>query len=244
MSIAVRQVREERRSDVPLFVHPDWARDFPWLVQGLTGREAGNFSMFGAQSAGAFHDRWRELRKWTGARAAVLGRQVHGNRVLVHAEFAAGLLLADDSDGHMTAAPGVLLAVSVADCVPVFVVDAQKRTVAVLHAGWRGTATGIVGRCIKMMGTNVLVHFGPAICGACYEVGAEVHTALGLDPPDRAGPVDLRGVLASQLMLLGVPRDKITTSSWCTRCGDSEFYSHRAGHAERQVAVIGSTELS
>lgn len=239
-SVVVRQVREERRSNAPLFVHPEWARDFPWLMQGTTSRDAGNYSSFGEQSAAALLTQWRQLRGWTGAHAAVLGRQVHGAHVLMHGELAAGLLLAEESDGHITSAPGVLLAVSVADCVPVTMVDPQRRVVAILHAGWRGSAAGIVGKCIEMLGTNVLVHLGPAICRDCYEVGPEVHIALGLDVPDRNEPVDLRAVLASQLLVLGVPRDKITISSWCTRCGGSVFYSHRAGHAARQVAVIGT----
>ena len=237
--VAVRQVREERRSDAPLFVHPDWTRDFPWLMQGITGREAGSYSSFGDQNAAALVARWRQLRVWTGARTAVLGRQVHGAQVLTHGELASGLLLADESDGHITSVPGVLLAVSVADCVPVVVVDPQRLVVAVLHAGWRGVAAGIARSCIERLGTNVHVHLGPAICGECYEVGPEVHVALGLSLPARNQPVDLRAVLASQLHGLGVARDKITASSWCTRCRASAFYSHRAGHAERQVAVIG-----
>jgi polyphenol oxidase len=235
----VRQITEERRGDVPLFVHPEWAVELPWLVQGTTGREAGNYSSFGVQSAGVLQTQWQQLRSWTGMRTSVLGRQVHAARVLEHGGLSAGLMLAEDSDGHITAAPGVLLAVSIADCVPVFVVDAQQRRVSVLHAGWRGTAAGIVRNCIEVMGSGVLVHLGPGICGNCYEVGPEVHAALGLTPPDRNTPVDVRGVLAAQCLALGIPADSITTSSWCTRCGDSPFFSHRAGHPERQVGVIG-----
>lgn len=230
---------EERRGDAPLFVHPEWARAYPWLVQGITGREAGNFASFGAQSAEALHAQWQRLRAWTGFATAVIGRQVHGTRVLEHDALAPGWFIADDSDGHVTPARGVLLAVSVADCVPVFVVNVGSRKVAALHAGWRGTAAGILTNCIRMTGTDVLVHLGPGICGDCYEVGPEVHGQLGLPVPERNTPVDLRRVLAAQCIAAGVPGVNITTSSWCTRCGDSPFYSHRAGQPERQVGVIG-----
>jgi hypothetical protein len=235
----IRQVTEERRGDVPLFVHPEWERSFPWLVQGTTAREAGNFSSFGTQTAGVLHTQWQQLRSWTGMRTSVLGRQVHAARVLTHGPLSAGLLLAEDADGHITDAPDVLLAVSIADCVPVFVIDPRARRVAALHAGWRGTAAGIIRNCIELMGRQVHVHFGPAICGACYEVGPEVHTALGLAAPHTNTPVDVRAVLAAQCLALGIAPGGMTTSTHCTRCGDSPFFSHRAGHPERQVGVIG-----
>ena len=225
---------------MPLFVHPEWQRDFPWLVQGTTARETGSFASFGDQPGEVIQAQWRRLRQATGVRCAVLGRQVHGARVLKHSSFAPGWLIADDSDGHVTAERGILLAVSVADCVPVFVVHPEQRIVAVLHAGWRGTAARILHECIAITGSSVRVHLGPGICGACYEVGPEVHSALGLMPPPVNQPVDLRAVLATQALALGVEQSDITTSAWCTRCGDSPFFSHRAGHAGRQLGVIGT----
>ena len=235
----IRVVKEERRGDTPLFVHPAWHEQFPWLVQGTTPREAGNFASFGDQPAEAVHAQWHKLRQTTGLHSVVLGRQVHGARVLEHGKLAHGWLIADASDGHVTSEPDTLLAVSVADCVPVFVVHPGKRTVAVLHAGWRGTAANIMSACIAITGPAVHVHLGPAICGSCYEVGPEVHSALGLPQPGGNEPVDLRAVLAQQALALGVAQSDITTSAWCTRCGNSPFYSHRAGHSGRQVGVIG-----
>jgi polyphenol oxidase len=240
--VEIRTVTEERRGNVPLFVHTEWERAFPWLVQGTTGREAGSFASFGAQSAGTVHEQWKKLRTATGMRTAVHGRQVHRAGILRHGPSSPGLLLAEDSDGHITDAPNVLLAVSVADCVPVFVVDAKRRHVAALHAGWRGTAAGIMRNCIEMTGRDVLVHLGPAICGECYEVGPEVHAALGLPVPERNTPVDVRRVLVGQCVAAGIACERITTSSFCTRCGDSPFYSHRAGEPGRQVGVIGIRE--
>lgn len=236
----IRTITEERRGNVPLFVHPEWERAFPWLMQGTTGREAGTFASFGAQTAANVHAQWKRVRVETSMQTIVHGRQVHGGTIVKQdAPLSPGLLLVDDSDGHVTHVSNVLLAVSIADCVPVFVVDAARRQVAALHAGWRGTAAGIMAKCVEMMGTNVFVHFGPAICGACYEVGPEVHVALGLTEPSSNTPVDVRGVLASQCAAAGVPEARMTTSSWCTLCGERPFYSHRAGEPERQVGVIG-----
>jgi YfiH family protein len=242
-STAVRTIREERRGDVPLFVHPDWVR-WNWLVQGTTPRDAGNFASFGGQTSNDVQTRWRALRQKTRTRRSVLGRQVHGAHVLSHETFADGTLFTDDADGHLTRVVGTLLAVSVADCVPVFIVDERSRMVAVLHAGWRGVAAGILARGIKCMGgflANTHVHLGPAICGSCYEVGPEVHAALGLPCPAGNAPVDLRAVLVRQALELGVAEAHITTSVLCTLCNDSPFFSHRGGHAERQVGIIGLT---
>lgn len=224
---------------MPLFVHPEWESEFPWLVQGITPREAGDFASFGSQSAETLHKQWSKLRAATRMNTAVLGRQVHAARVLIHDRLSAGLLLAEDSDGHITTSKCNLLAVSIADCTPVTVIDPVRRAVGILHAGWRGTAQHILRNCIDVMGRRVVVHFGPSICGDCYEVGPEVHEALGLPVPQSNSPVDVRKVLLKQALELGVAEDSITISDWCTKCGDSPFFSHRAGHAERQVAVVG-----
>jgi polyphenol oxidase len=239
--MGARQITEERRGDVPLFAHPEWTR-WDWVVQGTTSREAGNFSSFGEQTANAIHTRWRSLREATGTRRSVIGRQVHGAHVINHETFADGMLFTNDADAHITRVVGTLLGVSIADCVPVFIVDERQRMVGALHAGWRGVAARILDRGIKCMGgspSNMHVHFGPAICGDCYEVGAEVHTALGLPDPGRNANVNIREVLFHQAVAAKVPEPNITTSTFCTRCNDSPFFSHRAGHPERQVGVIG-----
>jgi YfiH family protein len=245
-SVSVRTVTEERRGDVPLFAHPEWTR-WSWLVQGITARETGNFASFGEQTADVVQTRWRLLRQRTGTRRSVLGRQVHGATVLSHDTFADGMLFTNDADGHLTRVVGTLLAVSVADCVPVFIVDERARMVAVLHAGWRGVAAGILARGIKCMGgfiANTYIHLGPAICGDCYEVGPEVHAAIGLPEPATNAPIDLRAALARQAVDLGVAQSQITTSTYCTKCNDPPFFSHRAGHPERQVGIIGLTGAS
>ena len=173
--------------------------------------------------------------------------QVHGKEVAFHPGSGGSRSTADpEADGHLTRMPGVLLSVTVADCVPVFLVDPRRRGVGVLHAGWRGSAAGILEAGIDLMKSHlgseaegISVHLGPAICGSCYEVGPEVHAALGLPEPPGPRAVDLRGVLARRAVSVGVPRRKVTISSWCTLCGDSPFYSHRAGHEERQLGFIG-----
>jgi hypothetical protein len=256
---AVRRIAEvPHPGDVPAVVHPEWRTRHPWLVQGTTTRGAGepfDLALFGPAPAGPVHRRWVALRTATGCDAAVHARQVHGAAVRVHRDGAPGLYLAPPCDGHLTRRPGVLVAVTVADCVPVTVVHPRLRVVAALHAGWRGVAAGVLEaglaafrRAFGIGCGEVEIHLGPAICGECYEVGPEVHRALGLPEPHRNTPVDVRAVLGRRCVDAGVPAAAVTSSRWCTRCGldgatsaadAPRFFSHRGGDAERQVGFVG-----
>ena len=238
---------------VPLWIHPEWDVRFPWLVQGTTGRGEGDqpfdLGLSGSQPVGAALERWRALSRACGMTTALHARQVHRADLFVHrAVPPPGVVVMDGVDGHLTALPDLLIAVSVADCVPVSIVEERTRAIALVHSGWRGTAAGIVEGAVRRLTDEfgadpgeLWLHCGPAICGSCYEVGAEVHTAIY---PDRAGPtgrapIDLRAAIAQRAVALGVPEDQVTTSSHCTRCGGDRFFSHRGGSAARQMGVMG-----
>ena len=164
----------------------------------------------------------------------------------MHDSIPRGYVLAGDCDGHATRSAGALLAVTLADCVPVFVVDPVGRAVALLHAGWRGVAGGVVESGIAAMADTfgsdpalLSVHAGPAICGRCYEVGPEVFTALSLPRPSRPEPLDLREVVRGRATAAGVPSANVTTSEECTLCGDGRYFSHRGGDQGRHLAFMG-----
>ena len=206
-----------------------------------------DFGLFTGAPAGAVMKRWELLVEDAGCGSLVHARQVHGCEIALHQATPPGLLLAPPCDGHATRRPGTLLAVSVADCVPVFVVAPDARAVMLLHAGWRGVASGILEAGLAMLerdfGTHARearMHMGPAICGGCYEVGREVHEALGLPrPASPAQPVDLRRALVHRALAAGADPAHLTTSTFCTRCADAPFFSHRGGDAGRQLAVLG-----
>lgn len=241
----VRRLRERRvEGEVPLHVLEEWSERFPWLVHGTTGHGddgAFDLGLFGDSPVGESMTRWRQLREETGLRRAVHALQVHGKAVAEHAESDPGLHVMEGFDGHITDRPGILLTVTVADCVPIFLVDPDRRRIGMLHGGWRGTAKGIVETGLRQLGarpTSLHAHLGPAICGECYEVGPEVHEALGLAVPASNSPVDVRAVQARQLEAAGVAPERITVSEHCTRCGTG-FFSHRGGSRGRQVGVLG-----
>ena len=230
-------------------VHPEWRERWPWLVQGLTipGPDRNrDFGLFGPGVAGGVVERWEELLATSGMIGVAHARQVHGREVRTHPTAGPGLHLGAPADAHVTRAPGLLLAVTVADCVPAFLVAGAARVVAMVHAGWRGAATGILERAVAVMGERfgvppegLALHLGPSICGTCYEVGPEVHEALGEPVPDGPTPVDLPANLARRARSLGVPETGITRSTWCTLCGPGDLFSHRGGDAGRQIGFLG-----
>src|ERR1019366_1177751 len=136
-----------------------------------TTRAAGDFGLGDAEPPSAVLERWRslhlELRDV--APRLVSARQVHGTRILEHGDGWEGWLRADGADGHATRASGVACAVTVADCVPVFIAH-PLGAVALFHAGWRGTAARIVAKGIERLvefgldPADLKVHLGPAIC--------------------------------------------------------------------------------
>jgi hypothetical protein len=235
---------------VPRFELEGWRRDFR-IVAGITGRggtpEPFDLGLWSQTPVTTAMSRWRRLRaSIPGFDACILGMQVHGNRVVWHAS-PAGWLLLEGIDGHATDSAGVLLTVTVADCVPVYLIDPAARRIALLHAGWRGTAAGMLRAGVELLQArgsavaDLLMHCGVAICGRCYEVGSEVFQALGLPPPDSGGRglLDLRDVLGRQGRALGLSR--ISTSDRCSAHDSANFFSHRAsrGADGRMVAYLG-----
>lgn len=208
-----------------------------------TRREAGTFSLSGADPVGEVMSRWTHLQDDLApyARRTVIGRQVHGSHVITHRGGWEGMLRTGEADGHLAAERGIALAVSIADCVPVFIAH-PSGIVALLHSGWRGTVGRIIDAGVNAYGRlgiapdELMVHLGPAICGRCYEVSEDVRSQLTGETATRAGNVDLRSLIAEHASDLGV--QKVSVSSSCTRCDNESFFSHRAGDTGRQIAVI------
>lgn len=206
-----------------------------------TTRDAGTFGLAGTDPVGEVIERWTGLLADVGARGICVAPQVHGDRVLPHVTPWDGILRTEPADGHVTQEGRLALAVTVADCAPVFIAHPDG-AVAVVHSGWRGTEARIIDQAIRLFGRiglspdELRVHIGPAICGRCYEVSADVRARLTGETSNRAGNVDIRSLIAGQAREAGVRQ--ISVSSSCTRCDNQQFFSHRAGDAGRQVAVI------
>ena len=209
-----------------------------------TTRQAGSFSTQSDEPVGVVMSRWSAVRDEAAGRGVTrlaTAAQVHGARVIVHSPGWDGWLRGPQADGHAAIDRGTAMAVSIADCVPVFLAH-PSGAIALLHSGWRGTAARIVEHGIAalthrgMPAAELRMHLGPAICGTCYEVSPDVIRQLTGERVETARPVDLRAIIATQARASGVQR--VTSSTLCTRCDNARFFSHRAGDAGRQIAVM------
>jgi polyphenol oxidase len=151
-------------------------------------------------------------------------------------------------DALLENAPGSLVAVKTADCVPILLADPRQRAVAAVHAGWRGTAGEIVKRAVEEMGrhfgtraSDLHAVLGPAIGACCYEVGPEVARHFG--QTGRAH-IDLTKANRDQLMDMGLCPDRIYSSGLCTMCLPAQFHSYRRDReaAGRMFSFIGIRE--
>ena len=159
--------------------------------------------------------------------------QVHGTTVRC---VRSGGTVAE-TDGIATDVPGLALLVRIADCVPLLLCDPTHRAVAAVHCGWRSLTGGIVERMLTLMAEcfytsadNLFAAVGPAAGPCCYEVGREVADCL--DPHAvtvRDGRIfaDLRCELALRLTAAGVQQDRMDSSTECTVCTPSRYFSHR-----------------
>lgn len=209
-----------------------------------TTRAAGDFGVPADGVTAEVRARWNALLESLGsARRLASARQVHGRNVLTHGGDWDGWRRVEGADGHVTATGGTALAISVADCVPVFLAHASG-VVGVVHAGWRGVAARALDAGIDAMvalgapADELYLHLGPSISGRQYEVGPDVYRQLTGWETVRARRVDLRALLAEQARERGVRN--LTASHYCTKEDNDRFFSHRAGDPERQVAVIVS----
>ncbi len=247
-----RELREEAvpGSTVPRYELDDWRREFG-LVAGITGRR-GDFDMkLGPRPGTASQTvkiRWQSLLKGFGSAfdGVAVSRQVHGTRLGMQNRPSRQLDIQEDIDGHVTCQPGLLLAITVADCVPVYLLHPGSFSLALLHAGWRGIAAGILDAGVEKLcevahatPQTVVMHCGVGICGSCYQVGPEVVEAVGGAHVDGPESLDLRDTLVSRARDLGIRR--VTVSPWCTAHDRGDFYSHRAsgGRDGRMAAYVG-----
>jgi hypothetical protein len=206
----------------------------------FTSRAEGDFGVHAIAERGA-----RQLavvdRPWKTA------RQVHGTRTVT---VDATTDTVGDADALVTTDPTVAVAVRTADCAPIALAsDAGAGVAAIVHAGWRGLLSGVVGEAVETMrslgSTSVIGALGPCIRPECYEFGETDLDAIAATFGD-----GVRGVTTGGTPALDVPQavraalemagvELAYDAGACTACDASRWWSHRArGDAERQASVV------
>jgi YfiH family protein len=178
----------------------------------------------------------------------LLMRQVHGT--LVRRAPWKGT---PEGDASVADEPGLVLGVATADCLPILLFDPARGAVAAAHAGWRGTAAGVVAGAVEALVAegsrpdDIVVAIGPGIGPCCYEVGEELREAfVGGEDFFRPGPrgrphLDVRAANVRQLCEAGVPPDRIHHVDECTSCRPDLYYSYRRDGpgTGRMISFIG-----
>ncbi|MGH2484526.1 MAG: peptidoglycan editing factor PgeF [Ktedonobacterales bacterium] len=191
---------------------------------------------------------------------------VHGHRVVcIERDMLGNAPLEDDgtwparlqaalrhisADAMLTDLPGFALCWAYGDCAPVLLYDPAHRAIAMIHAGWRGTAQAVVKHAVEAMTrryatrpADLLAGIGPAIGDCCYAVGDHVYADFAANPfalehaafveslADGPTParwlLDIAGSNERQLLAVGVAAEHIERSGYCTGCRTDLFYSNR-----------------
>lgn len=184
-------------------------------------------------------------------------RQVHGRAVLVVTPgepLEAGVA---EADAVLSLDAARVVSVRVADCVPILMADRRQRAVAAVHAGWRGTAAGVVQAAVDAFeaagvpASDLVAAIGPSIGACCYEVDRVVREAFERQQAGAAAwfsdgrsgahfRLDLRRANRDQLIGCGVPAAAIVDAGACTFGDEHRWHSHRrdGAAAGRMVAAI------
>jgi YfiH family protein len=191
--------------------------------------------------------------------ALVTPRQVHGSDILVINEPNEDYshFLTVEGDAVITNQHNVMIGVCVADCVPILLLDPVKNVVAVVHAGWKGTAARLVSKTVDGMHTEfgtdpAMLHaaIGPCIQKCCYEVDEPVRKAFQLSGiawdscAELKTPgkwhLDLSAANRELLLHAGLPADAVQISDQCVCCHSEQFFSYRRDKDEsgRQMGFI------
>lgn len=182
----------------------------------------------------------RRVAAAIGVTSLVTVRQVHANHVvLVNGPLEEPV----EADGLVTDEADLALAILVADCIPVLLIDRATSRFGVVHAGWRGLASGVLAAAVQQFAPEAALHafLGPAIAPEHYQIGPEVAQhfldvpeALLADRDDRSR-LDLRHVATEQLLGLGLDANHIEVSRQST---GGPFFSDRAQRPCGRFALV------
>jgi hypothetical protein len=209
-------------------------------------------------------EEFRVLQNWDRLAAAfaipleyfLVVNQVHGDDIFVirpHGDYFSSREELN-YDAIVTNRTNLAVCIKTADCVPVFFADRIKKVVAVVHAGWRGSALGISARVIRLMQNqygslpqDTLAAIGPSIGRCCYEVDAATADAFHQQKNNDSflfaaneknkWILDLPEANRRQILDCGIPQKNIESSGYCTTCRQDIFFSHRGagGITGRQI---------
>lgn len=215
--------------------HPD-------ITAVISKKEDGTMKLLGdsVRDKGIIKNRERFFRKLgADSKLTIKADLVHGNNVEIVSNREAGETI-EKTDGLITADKNLFLAITVADCLPIFIYDPEKETIGLVHGGWRNLAQNILTLSVEKMAEDfgslpkdILVGIGPGISQCHFEVKedllVEFKPYLGDVLLNKNGKLflDLKKIAKIQLINLGIKEKNIEISPECTFCLPRKYFSFR-----------------
>ncbi len=238
------------------------------LIHGVFTRAGGisvepfdslNIGVNSGDETSAIADNRKRIIWKMGMKPLLFLNQVHGDEIKVLKKEDNDLLETFEpgketytADAIVSDMPGVFLVIQVADCQAVMLYDTQKKVIANIHSGWRGSIKDIIGKCVdKMMDEfdcqppNIMAGISPSLGPCCAEFinyKDEIPKELWKYKIENKDYFDFWQMSLDQLMAKGVQRQHIENMELCTKCNISEFYSYRGEkNTGRFACVIAMT---
>lgn len=176
-------------------------------------------------------------------------KQTHDDKILVTEKSE----IQEGYDAIITNKKDLMIGVTVADCTPILIYDAENQVIAAIHAGWKGTVLQIVRKTLEKMQTHhntnanhCFAYIGTCIDECDFEVGDEVATHFSEQhkvfyEKKQKYHVNLKKANEAQLLAFGIPKTQIEISPRSTASDIENYFSHRAekGQTGRMMALIG-----
>jgi hypothetical protein len=227
---------------------------FPGLLIAFSTKEQGNLRIKLSGSLeidrAAKLDREKFLKEINVGNESLVGAILeHGSKVVAVARRDSGKNI-DNTDGLITDERGIFLCLTVADCLPIFLYDPNKKVVALVHAGWRGLERGVVENAIDKFRTgygstpsDLIAAIGPSICTAHYEIKEDVAKKFAdyeeaLLKKDSRIFLDLQLIAKTKLVKCGLKEINIEIADECTFELPEKYFSFRRDKPETVEAML------
>ena len=226
---------------------------FPELIVIMSEKEDGSMKIFKDGEIGDINQKNRQIffeKSGINDNAVISANLVHGN----HVEVVAGvdIKIIPETDALITKESKILLAVTIADCVPVFFYEKERGIIALAHAGWRGVVGNILKNTVEEISkiggdvNNLYVALGPGINECHFEIKEDVlgmfaNYSESIVKRDGKIFVNLKGIIIKQLIGLGIKEVNIENNETCTFEAENLFSYRRsnAQSSDSMIALIG-----
>ena len=181
----------------------------------------------------------------------ILLNQLHQDRILLIRESLGSLPSPLEYDAMITDIPNTFLGILTGDCLPIFIVDRDKKVIAAIHSGRQGSALHVTSKVLRKMkegfgclSKDLIIGLGPSIGPCCYEIDEKVFVPewkpFSTSKGNGKWMVDLASINIYQLEKEGIRKEQIFKIDLCTSCHRDLFFSYRKeGQTGRQISFIG-----